>query len=75
MATGTWIGNSKLFGEPRPYEVECVTAHELPFDRLLDLRHVARRALAACAGLGMMRVFTDRSVQPCWIVLGMAAQA
>jgi hypothetical protein len=48
---------------------------EVVFDRLLDLGHVARDALATTASLSMMCVLADGSLESSRVVFGVAEKA
>ena len=56
MAGSAWIGDAGLVSLRGRNESECVSAHEIVLDGLLDLGHVAGNALAAGAVFRVMRM-------------------
>ena len=77
MARSTRIRNPRLLRLRRRNKPERMRAHKILFDRLLDLRHMARHTRAPRTPLRMMRMFAHRPTKPRRIVhpLRMARQA
>src|ERR1700726_3218912 len=75
MAGGAGIRNSGLLRLRRRNKAKRMRAHKIALDGLLDLRHVARDALAACAPFCMMGMLAHRPLQPRGIARIMARQA
>ena len=65
VAGGAGIWNFELFCQARRNKLERVRADHVVTQCLLNLRHVARRALACGTIRGVMRMFRNRSFQTC----------
>jgi len=72
-STGIWY--TGLRSVTRGNKSKSVSVNVIVFDRLLDLRHVARNALAPGAVFCMVSMLRNSSFQPGGIVLGMARKA
>ena len=75
MAADAGVGYSGAFTLARSDKAEGMRADVVVFDRLLDLGHVACRALTSGAPFGVVGVLGDRGFKASWVVGVMALKA